>query len=329
MRFPALLLAFGLLAPGPAFAAACAGNSILAEVERDRPEVWQKTLADLEATPNSTGLFWKIEKDGASPSWLLGTMHVPDPEITTFKPAVVAAFEKSDVLVLELKEKFSEGKLALAQKLLPYAQLPEGESFDADFTKEQKDALGKMTAAVGMPYFLARKMKPWFLAVALALPPCLQAAMMRGEQGVDEKLQQDALAAGKRLAGLETVDEQISALASLESAIDATALLELVELGANRNDDLFATQVESYLQERASLALFLTLNMPEFQESADAFRAIEGALLHDRNLRMHERLLPILEKGNAFVGVGALHLQGTGGLIERLRASGYSVTRVE
>ena len=244
MRLPALLLALGLLAPSPAFAAACAGHSILAEIERDRPEVWQKTLADLEATPNSTGLFWRIEKGGLPPSWLLGTMHVPDPEITTFKPAVVEAFEKSDLLVLELKEKFGEGKLALAQKLLPYAQLPEGETFDAGFTKEQKEALGQMTAAVGMPYFLARKMKPWFLAVTLALPPCLQAAMMRGEQGVDEKLQQDALAAGKQLAELETIDEQISALASLETAIDATALLELVELGANRNDDLFATQVE-------------------------------------------------------------------------------------
>ena len=230
-------------------------------------------------------------------------MHVPDPEITTFKPAVVEAFEKSDVLVLELKEKFSEGKLALAQKLLPYAELPEGETFDAGFTKEQKDALGKMTAAVGMPYFLARKMKPWFLAVTLALPPCLQAAMMRGEQGVDEKLQQDALAAGKRLAGLETIDEQISALASLETAIDATALLELVELGANRNDDLFATQVESYLQERrVARPVPHAESCRNSSESADAFRAIEGALLHDRNLRMHERLLPILDDGERLRG---------------------------
>jgi uncharacterized protein YbaP (TraB family) len=182
---------------------------------------------------------------------------------------------------------------------------------------------------VGMPYFLARKMKPWFVAVALAIPPCVQAAMIRGEQGVDEKLQEDAIAAGKRLAGLETIDEQIAALATLEAAIDATALLQIVELGADGSADLFATQVDSYLREQPSLTLFLTLNMPEYAVSADAFRAVEGSLLNDRNARMHDRLLPILEAGNAFVGVGALHLQGSNGLVELLRSSGYTVTRVE
>ena len=329
MRLPAFLLAFALLAPGSALAAACAGNSLLSEVERDRPDIWAKALADLDAIPNSTGLFWKIERDGTSPSWLLGTMHVPDPEVTAFRPAIVEAFERSDVLVLELAEEFSRAKIALAKKLLPFAQLPEGESFDADFTKEQKDAIGKMTAALGMPYFLARKMKPWFLVVTLAVPPCVQAAMLRGEQGIDATLQQDALAAGKRLAGLETIDEQIAALASLETAIGAAELLETVELGADRNADLFATLLESYLQERPMLALFLTLLLPEFKRSGDAFRAVEGALLGDRNLRMHDRLLPIVEDGNAFVGVGALHLPGRDGLVELLRASGYNVTRVE
>ena len=329
MRLPAFLLALALLAPDSALAAACAGKSILSEVEGGRPEVWAKALADLDAIPNSTGLFWKIEKDGAQPSWLLGTMHVPDPEVTAFKPAIVEAFERSDVLVLELAEEFSKAKIALAQKLLPFAQLPDGQSFDADFTQEQKDAIGKMTAALGMPYFLARKMKPWFLVVTLAVPPCVQAAMLRGEQGIDATLQQYALAAGKRLAGLETIDEQIAALASLETAIGAAELLETVELGADRNADLFATLLESYLQERPMLALFLTLHLPEFKRSGDAFRAVEGALLGDRNLRMHERLLPILREDSAFVGVGALHLPGEKGLVELLRASGYTVTRVE
>jgi uncharacterized protein YbaP (TraB family) len=43
---------------------------------------------------------------------------------------------------------------------------------------------------------------------------------------------------------------------------------------------------------------------------------------------MAERLAPLLDSGPVFVAVGALHLIGSDGLIERLRASGFSVTNV-
>src|ERR1700741_5344531 len=109
MRLAKLLLACSLLLPGQAFAAACAGNSILGGIERDRPDIWKQSLTDLEAIPNSTGLFWKIEKDGTAPSWLLGTIHIADPEITTFRPAIAEALAASDVLVLALAEIGEEG----------------------------------------------------------------------------------------------------------------------------------------------------------------------------------------------------------------------------
>jgi uncharacterized protein YbaP (TraB family) len=329
MRLANLLFACTLLLPSPAFAAACAGNSMLGEVELDRPDIWNQSLADLDAIPNSTGLFWKIEKEGTAPSWLLGTIHIADPEITTFRPAIAEALAASDALALELAEIGEEGNIALANKIAPLAQLPAGESFDSAFTKEQKATLGKMTAAVGIPYFLARKMKPWFLVISLAMPPCVQAAALRGEPGVDEKLKQEAVAAGKRTVGLETIDEQLVALAALDKSIEASALVEIAKLGPETVANMFATLVETYLQERPSLDLVLTLNMPEFKESATMYRAIEGGLVRARNLRMRDRLLPVLEDGNAFVGVGALHLPGTDGLIELLRASGYTVTRVE
>ena len=37
----------------------------------------------------------------------------------------------------------------------------------------------------------------------------------------------------------------------------------------------------------------------------------------------------LLEKGNAFIAVGALHLVGSTGLVAVLRARGYTVTAVE
>ena len=51
-------------------------------------------------------------------------------------------------------------------------------------------------------------------------------------------------------------------------------------------------------------------------------------LLVDRNAVMAKRAAPLLASGGAFIAVGALHLTGKDGLIERFRADGYTVTRI-
>ena len=38
---------------------------------------------------------------------------------------------------------------------------------------------------------------------------------------------------------------------------------------------------------------------------------------------------PFLDKGGAFVAVGALHLPGDAGVIEMLRKDGYTLTRAD
>lgn len=49
-------------------------------------------------------------------------------------------------------------------------------------------------------------------------------------------------------------------------------------------------------------------------------------LISDRNQVMADRAVPIIDKGNTFIAVGALHLPGKVGIIELLRAKGYRVT---
>ncbi len=50
-------------------------------------------------------------------------------------------------------------------------------------------------------------------------------------------------------------------------------------------------------------------------------------LLTDRNATMADRAAPLLKEGGAFIAVGALHLPGKGGLIERFRALGFTVAK--
>ena len=57
-------------------------------------------------------------------------------------------------------------------------------------------------------------------------------------------------------------------------------------------------------------------------------RDFQRRLIIDRNRRMADRMQQYLKEGNAFVGVGALHLPGEQGLLELLEQRGYSVRAV-
>ncbi|MBB1249552.1 TraB/GumN family protein [Rhizobium sp. G21] len=54
--------------------------------------------------------------------------------------------------------------------------------------------------------------------------------------------------------------------------------------------------------------------------------AFEEKLITIRNHHMADRGAPILEKGNVFMAVGALHLIGDEGLVELMRKKGYTAT---
>src|SRR5690606_6794401 len=52
--------------------------------------------------PFGAGLLWQIEKDGQQPSYVFGTMHVPDPEFLDLPLPVQAAFDLSRHVALEV-----------------------------------------------------------------------------------------------------------------------------------------------------------------------------------------------------------------------------------
>ena len=58
-------------------------------------------------------------------------------------------------------------------------------------------------------------------------------------------------------------------------------------------------------------------------------KLINTKLIYERNQRMFNRMLNHLQAGNTFVAVGALHLPGEMGLLNKLRMAGYTVTRIK
>jgi uncharacterized protein YbaP (TraB family) len=100
-------------------------------------------------------------------------------------------------------------------------------------------------------------------------------------------------------------------------------------------EDQIETMKLLYLQQRTAaiweLAIHLTTKFAADGESEKILAALgqfQKELVVKRNTVMAERALPHLEKGNLFIGVGALHLPGKTGLVALLRNAGYQLSRV-
>lgn len=310
---------------------ACKGVNLLDAMERDQPEVLAKVRAEADATPNGKGIFWKIEKDGVKPSWLLGTMHVTDPRVLVMPSGAREAAATADVVVIESDEILDEKKAGAALLMHPeLTMFTDGTSIKDHL---DTDSIAKLDAGLkqrGLSLAVVAKMKPWILASFVALPACELSRKAGGASFLDMQIAKDAVAAGKPVAGLETLVEQLEAMADLPVDFHFKALVETITLG-DKMEDVMETMTELYLSGDIGMTMPLlkTVAPSTAEDDESAYAAFESRIISDRNLVMAKGSSKHLEKGNAFIAVGALHLPGDQGLVELLRQQGYRLSRVE
>lgn len=309
---------------------ACTGKDALRELAAERPDELARITAEAAKTLNGKGLLWKIEKDGLVPSYLFGTMHMTDPRVTALTPHAQQAFEGAGTVVIETTDVIDKSKMMEALAKRPDLMMfTDDKTLTSLLSPEDKAALEKGLADRGIPLATVIKMKPWMLASMVALPACEMARQAAGAPVLDLKLAADAEAGGKALKGLETVADQLGAMASLPMEFHLRGLIDTVRMG-DKIDDVMETMIELY--EREEIAMIMpTVNAFTSEAGMDnsGYAEFEQTMITARNVTMAERAAPILAGGSAFIAVGALHLPGPEGVIELLRNAGYTVTRVE
>ncbi|CDN93073.1 TraB/GumN family protein [Agrobacterium tumefaciens] len=330
----AILLAT-LLSLGEAQAAeqeiSCTGNDILVEMRKSDPQGFAKIEQEAAAIPNGKGNFWRIEKAGTEPSFLLGTMHVTDPRVLGMPTAAAPAFETSATVIVESDEIVDDKKIAASLLTRPeLTMFLDGKSITDILSPENVARLEKGLKERGIPLNAVSRMKPWMLSSFVALPACEFARKATGLSFLDKKLAEDALADGKRLVGLETMVEQLMAMSELPMEFHLQALIETLELG-DRMDDIMTTMTDLYVSGDIGMTMPMlkSLDTKKPAESDQGYAAFEQRIITDRNHVMADRAAPELGKGNVFMAVGALHLPGEEGVVELLRAQGFTLTRVD
>jgi len=145
---------------------------------------------------------------------------------------------------------------------------------------------------------------------------------------LDLLLAQRAKERGLPLHGLESMVDQLEAMASLPMEFHVRGLVETLKLG-DGIEDVMETMLALYASGETGMVwpLFRAILPSGAAQDEAGFAAFQEAMVVSRNRTMAEEAAPHFDAGGAFVAVGALHLPGEDGLVELLRARGFAVTR--
>jgi uncharacterized protein YbaP (TraB family) len=278
---------------------------------------------------NGDGLLWRIEKPGLAPSYLFGTIHSTDESALEVARRAAQSINGSKVVATELGGPIDTiEKANITAATLAKALDRDHDTFEGAIAPEDRQKIEKLISSLGYPAEFAHHLKPWFLAILTALPKCEAERETLNLPEVDQFLAETARDSGVKVIGLETTEEQLAAIANTRPEVAAT-LLTLTARDPGLNDNLYATMLRLYRESRPAEILAVSDALGGL---SDTERAAQDefmlALLQARNATMAERAAPLLASGGAFIAVGALHLAGKTGLVERFRAQGYTVTKV-
>ena len=262
-------------------------------------------------------------------SYLFGTMHSTDERVTQALARRRGGFQRratpSRLNTSKAKSPLVQARRAGGREGL----LPEGNGLKDLLTPAELATLRKTLGAEGLPANAVHLLRPWFAGLALALPVCEKKRSEAGLLPLDQRLERDAIAQGKRVVGLETAAFQIDALIGMPDAVQIKLLKGTVATLHLRNDALEVLH-RAYLGRDLGTTLPFTKRLMERAgHDPSPIDTVESEIAVKRNYGMRDASLPLLEQGGAFIAVGALHLLGKEGLVELFRAAGYTVTPIE
>ena len=275
--------------------------------------------------PHGQGRIWQIEGDGIETSYLFGTMHVSDPRVLDIPYEVEQAVNNSEIAAFEALLAPGENEQRSEED---YVKLPDGTTTRGLIGAR---SWGKLVSIYkGRGYWKPRNdIKPWVFWRSVGGTRAIFYGNDRErnpEQPIlDDFLEDRAREAGKEVVGLESAEENFDIFNGMPMEIQVSLLQTALD---HYHEETFGIpRVQLYLdgdlaQSRALWKSALGRLDPE------SAQVLDDRLLNDRNQVMVERMVPLMERGSTFVGVGAAHLAGEEGMLRLLEQRGYRLERL-
>jgi uncharacterized protein len=332
-----LLLPPSVRLAGAQTAAPAPQTSAPAATPAEKSPLAAAAAATAKAAPASavkSPFLWRIE--GPVPSYLYGTIHVPDPQVTNIPPAVEQAFKSSAAVFTEIpmdaalqigmmSKMMLPGDQSLTEVLGPelYARLS-----DTITRSLPKDSPGPMAAALTA---MLGRMKPWAAMLQLTMIEFLP-DMLAGNKALDTMLFDRAKSEGKETGGLETIDEQLSVFEVLTMDEQVRMLkltLDTMDEAHKAGRSASRELIDGYLS--GDLDKLAAMSNDSMKGEVELQKKFMARALDSRNRVMVDRLLAKRAERptkTCFFAVGTLHYAGEEGIVALLEKKGLKVTRV-
>ncbi len=296
----------------------CAVAACIGLAFADSKAKTQGATAAVEQIP----LLWKVS-DADNAVYLLGSFHLLKSDDYPLSKDIDAAFDDARTVVFEV-EPAALTAPDTAEKFRQAAGYADGRTLSQVLPKAARDRLQKMLSVSGGSVEQMDGVEPWAVTLSLVLG-MTQAMGFRQDQGLDATLMKRAADAQKAVAGLETVDDQINALDSMPMNEQVSGLDELLAKPQETLSDLVEMHDWWKRGDIKSLDGKMRLEMKE--KSPMSYQLV--------NVQRNDAWVPKIEQrlaepgqDNTLVVVGAMHLLGSDGVVDKLRAKGYTVERI-
>ena len=325
MRFSRCLLLS--LAPKWIAPTLIAATLIVAVAHAAAPHSLTPHAVTLVAPP--VPLLWKIS-DADNSVYLLGSFHLLKPEDYPLSKDVDAAFADAKSLVFEIPPQ-EIASPELAMQMGQAALRADGTRLDSDLSPALAQKLKAWLAAndaslqkTGFQPRMLQLFEPWFVGLTVSIVEMTDRGL-DPKLGLDQHLAAQAKASGKPTSGLETGVQQIAFLDSMDHDEQLQFLDEALSQSQEGRQEVEKLHAAWRAGDVATLWNGMAVDMR--QHYPKLYRHI--------NVERNDAWVPKIEQrlktpghDDTLVVVGALHLLGNDGVVEKLRAHGYKVERI-
>jgi uncharacterized protein YbaP (TraB family) len=277
----------------------------------------------INARAAANPFLWEIE--GERPSYLYGTIHFPDPRVTTLPNSVETAFRNSQVVYTEIPLDKATLVAQVSKLTLPADQTLL-EIVPAELIARTEKYMQGISPGLTIEPFT--RFKVW--ALALSLSSLEQQVKNPGKLALDAQLFQRAQHQGKKVAGLETLEEQIAIFDNLNQQEQIKMLrdtLDFIDAAKEKGVNIPEQFIAWY--KKGDIDAFGKLLM-QYVKKDKFYDTFLQKVIYNRNKLMADRILKIIQthpNQSHFFAIGAGHFWGKSSIQNYLIKQGLKISR--